>query len=961
MPRKHPSRLKRINKNSRLYRLRYCLLAGACTAAIMTVVYFCFNLFPFGEMTILRMDLYHQYGPLFAELYERITRLDSMFYSWKSGGGGNFTGNFYNYLSSPWAIIVLLLGHKNMPEAIAGMIFCKAVTASFTFSYFLSKKFGKSSPLISAFGVLYANSGFFIAYYWNVMWLDAFAIFPLVILGIEYLVKHGKMRLYLLSLALTLLTNYYMGYMVCIFSVLYFLYAFFVNYGIADSFFGPLQKPKKGLGRKLKYGLDCAYNNCFINRALHFALASVGAGLLVAFALLPIYYALTNCSAVQDRFPQEIKTYFSIFDFLANHLAYLDPTIRSSGEDVLPNVYCGILPLMLVPLYIFSNRVPAKEKVLSVGFLGVMFASVYVNYLNFIWHGLHFPNDLPYRFSFMYSFLLLVLAFRALTLLKEYSKRQLIAAGAGVVFFVILVQEIGSKNFSETGVWICIAFIGVYTLALGMLQNKRYPRIAAAALILCSVCAEYTVANTNNYSMDQNKESYVGDYDNFAAIKQNLDEAHGDEAYRMELTALRARMDPCWYYYNGMSTFSSMAYEKVSNMQSKLGMFSNYINSYTYNRQTAVYNAMFSLDYIVDNASSPKAPFNDAYYKRLENKGKFTSYENLYSLPLVFPAEPELADWTFDCDNPFEAQESLFADASGVKDVFRDMTVTDVTGVMADSDYEAFGDSGCYPFAATGDTGAALSFDLTTAEDGNAYLYFKTGSDNVATITVTLPDGTSLSQNVDVKPYILDLGYLNKGDVISVYAPLRSTSAKNGYMYLYGATLDDETFRKGFDILQDGGLTDATYSETKITGKVKADKDGVLFTSINYDAGWTVYIDGQQVAPEDMLAISGALLGVNIKQGEHTVELRFVPEGLVSGVMISVATLITMLLAVSVIKTGFFDFHPKKREEEEEDEEETEETPDSAEGAIGKTEEEIVLPDEPQQPTADEAEPTDEG
>ena len=157
------------------YSIRYCFLASLCTALIMTIVYYCFNLSPlFGDVTILRMDLYHQYGPLYAELYERITNLDSFLYSWKSGGGSGFLGNFYNYLSSPTLIIMLLFGHENMPEAIAAMIFVKAVLASFTFSYFLTKKFDNRTPLASAFGVLYACSGYFIAYYWNVMWLDAF-------------------------------------------------------------------------------------------------------------------------------------------------------------------------------------------------------------------------------------------------------------------------------------------------------------------------------------------------------------------------------------------------------------------------------------------------------------------------------------------------------------------------------------------------------------------------------------------------------------------------------------------------------------------------------------------------------------------------------------------------------------------------------------------------------------------
>ena len=165
------SRLKEKFKTSRrlkpFYNTRYSWLAAACTFGIMVVVYYCYDLIPFGETTILRMDLYHQYGPLFAELYERVTNFDSLIYSWTSGGGSGFLGNFFNYLSSPFLVIMLLFGHKNMPEAIAAMVILKAALASYTFSYFISKKNKEASPLTSAFGVLYACSGYFIAYYWN--------------------------------------------------------------------------------------------------------------------------------------------------------------------------------------------------------------------------------------------------------------------------------------------------------------------------------------------------------------------------------------------------------------------------------------------------------------------------------------------------------------------------------------------------------------------------------------------------------------------------------------------------------------------------------------------------------------------------------------------------------------------------------------------------------------------------
>ncbi len=932
------------------FNVRYCWLAALCTAFIMMVVYYCYDLFPFGDMTILRMDLYHQYGPLFAELYDKVTNLDSLLYSWNSGGGGAFLGNFYNYLSSPTAIFMLLFGHKNMPEAIAAMVLTKAAVASFTFSFFISKKFNIQNPLTAAFGVLYACSGYFIAYYWNIMWLDAFYLFPLVMLGIEYIISTGKMKLYTVSLALTLITNYYMGYMVCIFSVLYFIYYYLSSYTFTETYFGKLAKREKGLKGFFVWGYSNLRNSKFFNSGIRFAFSSVGAALLSAFALLPVYFVLMNCSATSGTFPQEFKTYFSIFDFLANHLAYLDPTIRSSGTDVLPNVYCGMLTVMLVPLYLFSNKVSFKEKIMSVGLLGVLFASFYTNYLNYIWHGFHFPNDLPYRFSYMYSFILLVLAFKAITLIKEYTNRQIIGVGTATIFFIILVQEIGSKNFSETGVWICLAFIGIYCLALGILKNDKYPYIAAAALVLCSCCAEYTVANTNNYSMDQAKVNFVGDYDDFQKVKDIIDEYEGNENYRMELTSLRARMDPCWYNYNGMSTFSSMAYEKVSNMQSHLGMFSNYINSYTYNRQTAVYNAFFALDYIVDNSTAEKTDMNPELYKNIGSVSKYTAYENLYQLPIAFRVNNEITQWSHDNPNPFEVQSALFGNSTGIHTVFNDMELTSVSGTGANCNDLSYEEDGYYPYTVTEASGASLSFEYTVKESGNAYIYLKSSVNDINSITVTLSDGTVVTQSVDTKPHILDLGYLKANDTVQIYAPL--DEGKDGFIYLFGVTLDSESFKTGYDILKNDSLNVSKFDTTEIEGTINASADGVLYTSINYDTSWSVYIDGEKVSKADIVSIGNdALLGVNITAGEHTVRFKYVPEGLLLGVLISVTALFLMFLLCIMFKTGFFEFKPRLYVEEDEtteeiiDETEIEEPAEENEGNAENVTIETVLPE----------------
>ena len=65
----------------------YVALAFICSTVLMLLVYYCYEIIPFGGRTVLRMDLFHQYGPLFAELYDRITEGKSLLYSWTTGGG----------------------------------------------------------------------------------------------------------------------------------------------------------------------------------------------------------------------------------------------------------------------------------------------------------------------------------------------------------------------------------------------------------------------------------------------------------------------------------------------------------------------------------------------------------------------------------------------------------------------------------------------------------------------------------------------------------------------------------------------------------------------------------------------------------------------------------------------------------------------------------------------------------
>ncbi|MBQ8503728.1 MAG: YfhO family protein [Clostridia bacterium] len=876
---------------------KYIIISFLASAVTMLVIYMCNSMIPLGDNTILRMDLYHQYGPLFAELYERITEGDSLFYSWASGLGSCFLGNYFNYLSSPVGAIVVFFGHKNVTEAIAAMILIKAALSSATFTYYLKKSLHSQSYASSAFGVMYAFCGYMLAYYWNVMWLDAMVLLPIVLLGIERIIDNGKMRTFVTGLALSMFSNYYMSYMLCIFSVSYFFYYYFKDYSFSSVVSEEYAEANKGFSFK---------NNRFFRSGVIFTVAALTAAGLMAVVLLPVYKILQSCSATSGTFPSDPESYFTFFDFFANHLASLTTTIRSSGDDVLPNVYCGVLTLVLAPLFFFTKSISKKEKVVTIGLLVVLYFSFNVNIFNYIWHGMHFPNDLPYRQSFIYSFVLLVMAYKTFMRLNEFKARHFGVVGVALICFTMLVEELTSKNVTTGTVILTLILIVLYVVVLAVFMDKRYQSVSVAALLIVCVCSEAVMCDTSSLNISISKDSYVSDYDDFSTIKDTLDTIENDDFYRMELTDLRTRMDPSWYYYNGASVFSSMAYERLSNLQDDLGMMSNRINSYTYNPQTPVYNMMFSMKYIVNNYT-PDALAASPNYSQVATHSKYTAYKNNYYLPIAYLVDSAASTWGTDeyisnwktntNSDPFALQGDYFNLATGgLGSPFQKLEPEYITYSNVNSFSESMSSSSFYYDKTTDDLDGSATVYLSPETDTNVYIYFDiTGADS-KDITINSPLGT-MTHNAN-QDCVLDLGYYNAGDTISINFPFEENS---GTLKFFAYTLNQEIMNLGYKVLSEQQMLTEEFEDTYIKGRITAEKDCLLYTSIPYDEGWKVYIDGTQVAEEKIIKVGEALLGIMVEEGNHTVEFKFEVPSLMIGAVITIITLL-LIAAYYLIK-----------------------------------------------------------
>ncbi len=321
-------------KNSLIHPQDAYLAAFFVPVLIMVIIYIQRQIFPFGEESFLRTDMYHQYAPFFAEFRHKLTQGGSLLYSWNVGMGVNFAALYAYYLASPFNWFLLLCPRGLIIEFMTYLIVLKTGLCGLSMTYYLQKHYKKPDFGAAFFGIFYALSGYMAAYSWNIMWLDCIILFPLIMLGLERLVYERRWGLYCLSLGLSILSNYYISIMICIFMVIYFGVLFCL---------GEKQSLK---GRFVQIG--------------QFALASLAAGGFAGVILVPEVLALQSTASGSSTFPKTFSSYFSIIDMIARHIGNVDVEI---GLDHWPNIYCGIAVLMFFLLYLSCRKISLKEKV----------------------------------------------------------------------------------------------------------------------------------------------------------------------------------------------------------------------------------------------------------------------------------------------------------------------------------------------------------------------------------------------------------------------------------------------------------------------------------------------------------------------------------------------------------------------------------------------------------------------
>ncbi len=177
-----------------------------------------------NRQNVLISDLRAQYISLFSYLKKVFIGTESLFYSFKKSMGGNMLGTFAYYLASPLNFLIVFFPKKLFPQAILFLITLKISLSGLTMFLYLKTHYKENKIEMLIFSTSYALMGYVVNYFFNVMWLDAIFLTPLLLIGIDKIIRNENSLFYGIILFLIIFSNYYIGFMICIYSCLYFIY-----------------------------------------------------------------------------------------------------------------------------------------------------------------------------------------------------------------------------------------------------------------------------------------------------------------------------------------------------------------------------------------------------------------------------------------------------------------------------------------------------------------------------------------------------------------------------------------------------------------------------------------------------------------------------------------------------------------------------------------------------------------
>lgn len=815
---------------------------------LMVLCLYLLKITPFGDDSLVFLDAESQYIRFLSYLRSVFAGENNLFYTFSKNMGGDMLSLAAYYLLSPFNILLACFPVEELPLAFTVIVVLKLSACGLSYYHAASRLYGHKSIHL-AFSTAYALMAYNTVYCWNIMWLDGVILLPLMSLGLTRLWKQGKWGVYALTIALGLITNFYIGYMLCGASVLFFLVLMILEKG-------SLREKLPVFGK--------------------YAAASCIGGFAGAPVWLPAVLSLLGGRAGAGNPALDFAHVYGFSGFPAK---FVSGTL-SWAEVVMgqPNVFCGSAVLLLVGIFFLRRGTPVKAKVAAAAVILVFLASFRVERLDIIWHGFSPNRSFNYRYSFLFAFLLIRIAHHTLLHSEKCSWKSLVPAFLAVaaIFGYVLL-----RNGAGLGL---VSNVLVLVVCGGLLLLSR-KRAAAFSLVFTILCvAEMGFSLYLNWDTmtrelaHLSRQSYV---ETLHSAQPSLDYIRDkdDGFYRIEQSIRGTQNDPIQFQYNGLSHFSSAEKSGVMTFLEKMGFKNCYgVWSYYSFGSTADADALLGVKYIM--SFQPLAEIKG--YPLLDVVNGIPIYENPNALPVAMVADRDVRQVGVDSGDYFALHNAIWSGIRGEQtQVLHPQSDVQVTFENLREE-----EPGCgYYVKLDEQAPAGVRFAFTADRNLPLYAYFTSGTDD--------QDVFIRVNGVDKGIYfhsmrwdMFHLGTFEPGDMVTVEMEVTKNELDFGQGYFYYEDL--LALSQAADDIRETSVELNRRSSSRLAGSFTAEEDSLLLFTIPYDSGWQVKVDGQPIPAEPVL---DCLLAVPVGAGTHSFELTFLPEGFFPGCVLLVTAL----------------------------------------------------------------------
>lgn len=848
-------------KNSLGKQVGLCAASALIPCGILILALALLGAAPFGDDTILLRDSSIQYIDFASYLKTVFSGDNDIFYSFSKNLGGDMLSLLAYYLLSPFSLLFAFGNTETLPLVYTAVIVLKVSLCGLTFFWASRNLFGTSwRGLI--FSTAYALMAYNTMYAWNIMWLDGVMVLPLLGLGLYRLWQGESSRLYVFSIAYSLLTNFYIGYMLCLSSVIFCLALMILKE-------------------------DTWKNKC---RTLgKFVFSSCVGGFASAFVWLPTFLSMLGGRASYDGSVFVWTRTFNILGLAGKLVA------GASSPDQLeagtPHIFCGTVILFLVLVFFLHRGISRQKRLVALGIIVVYIVSFHTRALDIIWHGFSPNIAFNFRYAFILSYVLILIAQYTAARLDTAGKISFCIAGGihlALIPILLVMKQVMDLDFiSLPG---CLISAGTLLAAFLCLSAKARPRQTAGLVLLLACCFEMGA----NYYLSM--KAVVGiqetlslsEYQTFlekATPGVEYVKARDDGFYRMEKTFERDRNDAMLLNYHGLSHFSSSRQQGITRFLETMGLHNTDDVGTCYRRgATAEADAFLGVKYVLseEDLTASKG------YPLLTTLNGVGVYENPYVLPIAMLSDEGIGTVSLAGGDYFAAHNRIWQGLTGTDEeaLHKEETYTVslenlFTVPMEDGGIRYIRENEALP--------ASVRYEITVSQEMPLYFYFTSTERQDAEILV---NGVNLGTYFSLEQWNMTyMGTYRPGDTVTVEVVLTSDQVRISGAYFY---YEDLNALEALSAAVQGSPVRLTrQSSSCLTGSFQAEEGQTLLFTIPYDEGWRLYIDG---APAEFTRVLDVLFAAKVPAGQHTFTLRYLPKGLYAGCAISLAALLTAAL-----------------------------------------------------------------